>query len=207
VSAPIVAKPSPAPVEQPVPGVRLHDLWSLGDVHVLPLGQPARVVFALSFNALTVAIIAFVICLVLVFALGHAVGKRSTANPPIPTGVQTPEKKAETPAKTVETTKGGEGTKTAKKAVVEVYYCVQVLALPDIPGSRTKLDTMKKFLDAKGIPNLAIRTSRRTAQVSLFAGGFGRDQKADAETLTNRIKAIDYMAKPEFKDAKVVTTE
>ncbi len=172
------------------------------DVHVVELGKKPEVVFGLSYHALTWAIVIAFAAVLLVVVLAVTVFR----------GGSTPEKTTGAPLPG-RTTGGGptepsQPTKPAEGLFPPgTYYSVQVLTVKNEPARLKELDAVEVFLKEQRVGEVVRKVSRRGDLVSLFAGAFLREHKADAEVLAKRIQKMVYHTRYEFKDAQVVTTQ
>jgi hypothetical protein len=169
------------------------------DVHVVALGGKPEVIFGLSYHALIVGIIAVVVAGVLVFLvalwLGHRGKPADTAKKP--------------PAGKLDVVSGKESKtgETPAPVATDVYYRVQIMTVTNTPDRLRALDEDLAFLKTMHVDNLVKQTNRKGDRVSLFAGAYTREQKADAEALASRVKLMLFHNRKEFKDAQVVTVQ
>jgi len=64
-----------------------------------------------------------------------------------------------------------------------------------------------EFLKTMRVAPLVKQVNLKGDRVSLFAGAFTREQKADAEVLASRLRMMIFRNRKEFKDAQVVSVK
>jgi hypothetical protein len=177
------------------------------EVHVFPLGVRANVVFALSYNALIVVVLALALVVLMTGFLGYTLGVR-TATPAVATPGEIedtgeleavpPKKDVEPPPKKDET---GKGVIPPSR---QVAYRIRVLTVPNTREREQAVMEDKRILEQHGLSEVIVQKSRTGAHLLLYAGAFTADERDKAEAVVQQIKRIRVSGRYEFRDARVV---
>jgi hypothetical protein len=177
------------------------------DVNVMSLGERTQVVFALSYNALIIIIMAFVVLMFSVYFFGHARGARSgsstNAAAVTPAGLQgeTPNGQPQGPGQTEPTSPEPNGERTTPP-VPEVVYSVKLLTVDNVAERRQALANAINQLERRGIRNIRQVPTARGTKIELWAGLF--TSRAEAETEKEVIRRLTVAGRNEFRDAMVL---
>ena len=180
------------------------------DVHVVELGKKPEVIFGLSYQALILGVIGLAVVVIFAILIGGAIGgwgkhRADTTKPGKGLGVVAPSGKG-VPAKGDAAVESGTSSRT-NPLPPGTYYCVQVLSVANTAERLRALDEDMEFLKTMRVAPLVKQVNLKGDRVSLFAGAFTREQKADAEVLASRLRMMIFRNRKEFKDAQVVSVK
>ncbi len=183
--------------------VWLQAVMDSDDAHFLPLGQRAQVIFALSYNALMVVIIVFVLFGLLVGFVGYTVGSRwpQLGRRPVSGG-----QPAVGPVRGgAPAVRGGGPARGGAPVASDIYYRVKVLEVRNTSVRRQAVEKDVAFLKRQRVGPVIQRLNPRTNMIAVFAGTFGKDEMDQAEQLKARVRVMTVDGRREFEKAQVVS--
>ena len=191
-AAPGASKPT-GPAAPPADG--LGAMRASKDVHVVEFGKKREVVLGLSYQALiTAAVIAFAAVVVIVL-IAVALFRDGSDT-----------KTGETDrGRDTAGNAGDEGGKVAPASPgfpAGMYWTVKVLTVKNEPARLKEVDDVIRFLSGKMDVQPLVKYESKTREwVTLFAGAFVKDKKADADALAARLRLMIFRGRNEFRDA------
>jgi hypothetical protein len=191
-AAPGAPKPA-GPAAPPADG--LGALKASKDVHVVEFGKKREVVLGLSYQALITAVVIAFAAIVIIVLIAVALFRGG--------GSDTKTGEGDRGKNTVGG--GDEGGKVAPASPgfpAGMYWTVKVLTVRNEPARRTELGEVIRFLSGKmDVQPLVTYESKTREWLTLFAGAFLKDKKADADAMAARLRVMVFRDRKEFRDA------
>ena len=188
--------------------VWLQAVMDSDDAHFLPLGDRAQVVFSLSYNALIVVIVVFVLFSLLIGFVGYTVGTRwpqlKGQKSVVGEEILRPARGGVSATRGGRPTRGGTPTRGGAPVATRASYTVKVLEVPNTPTRSQAVDRDIAFLKRQRVDPVVKQVNRRTNTIVLLAGAFRENEKVEAEQLKTRLRLMTVDGRREFKDAQVV---